>query len=82
MGEIERVDAKNRVLIGAIGGPLFVIAIVFITAGTFNYWQGILFAALTMAMLAVSIFSTRKKKELVNERLKPGEGTKSWVKCT
>ena len=73
-------DAKKRVVMSAIGGPLFIIAIVFITAGTFNYWQGILYTALTMVVLAVSIFSIRKNKELINERLKPGEGTKSWDK--
>jgi protein-S-isoprenylcysteine O-methyltransferase Ste14 len=42
--------------------------------------QGILYTALTMVVLAVSIFSIRKNKELINERLKPGEGTKSWDK--
>ncbi len=74
------VDAKKRVIMSAVGGPLFIVAIVFITAGTFNYWQGILYTALTMTVLAFSILSIRKNKELINERLKPGEGTKSWDK--
>jgi protein-S-isoprenylcysteine O-methyltransferase Ste14 len=76
----ELVDAKRSVVMSAVAGPLFIIAIVFITAGTFNYWQGLLYTALTMAVLVVSFLSIRKNKELINERIKPGEGTKSWDK--
>lgn len=72
------VDAKNRVMLSAIGAPIFVVAIVFVTAGTFDYWQGILYTALTLTMIAVSDLSMRTNKELINERLKPGAGTKSW----
>jgi protein-S-isoprenylcysteine O-methyltransferase Ste14 len=74
------VDAKKRLVLSAIGGPLFIIAFVFVTAGTFNYWQGILYTALTMLVLTASFLSIRKNPELINERLKPGEGTKSWDK--
>jgi protein-S-isoprenylcysteine O-methyltransferase Ste14 len=71
-------DAKNRVILSAVGAPIFVVAIVFVTAGTFDYWQGILYTALTLTMIVVSDLSIRKNKELINERLKPGAGTKSW----
>lgn len=74
------VGAKNRAIMSAIGGPIFVVAIVFVTAGTFDHWQGILYTALTFAVLAVSFLFIRKNKELINERLKPGEGAKSWDK--
>ncbi len=56
------------------------VALVFVTAGTFDYWQGILYVALTMSVLVASIVSIRNNMELANERMKPGEGTKSWDK--
>ena len=74
------VDAQKRVLMSALGGPLILLAIVFVSAGTFNYWQGFLYTALTLGVLVVSFLSIRKNKELITERLTPGKGTKSWDK--
>ena len=56
------------------------VALVFATAGTFDYWQGILYFTLTMGVLVASMISIRKNKDLINERMKPGAGTKSWDK--
>ncbi|HSV49527.1 MAG TPA: isoprenylcysteine carboxylmethyltransferase family protein [Candidatus Acidoferrales bacterium] len=72
--------AKNRVITTAIGGPLIMIALIFITAGTLNYWQGILYTSLTMGMLALSLVVVRKDTALISERLNPGKGIKSWDK--
>lgn len=73
-------QAKKRVIGSAIGGPLILIILVFLSAGTFNYWQGILYSALTIGVLVISVLSIRKNPALINERLNPGKGTKSWDK--
>ncbi len=71
-------NARNRLLMSAIGAPIFMIAIVFVTAGTLDYWQGMLYTALTLTMLVVNGLALRKNPELISERLKPGDKAKSW----
>ena len=74
------VDAQQRVILSAVFGPIFILAIVFLSAGTLDYWQGVLYTVLTLSVLVASYLSIRKNKDLIEERMKPGEGTKSWDK--
>ncbi len=64
----------------AVFGPILILAIVFVSAGTFDYWQGVFYTVLTLSVMVASYLSIRKNKELIDERMKPGEGTKSWDK--
>ncbi len=73
-------DAKNRIFLSLVFGPILILAIVFLSAGTFDYWQGALYTGLTLGVMVASFLSIRKNKELISERMKPGEGTKSWDK--
>lgn len=73
-------NANKRIIASAIGGPIIMIALVFVSAGTFDYWQGILYIVLTISVLVASMLLIRKNMDLASERLKPGKGTKSWDK--
>ena len=59
---------------------LLFIAIVFLSAGRLDYWQGWVFCltVFTMFLLALKIF--KGKSGLIKERLKPGPGVKWWDK--
>jgi len=55
-----------------------IIAITFIGAGRINYWQGWIYNGLNIIFLLLSYFLL--PRELIEERLKPKEGTKKWDK--
>lgn len=67
-------------VIKSLAGLAIVIATVFLCAGTWRYWQGILYCALMLSMLAVSVLCAADNPALISERLKPGKGTKPWDK--
>ncbi|MCE1248182.1 MAG: isoprenylcysteine carboxylmethyltransferase family protein [Firmicutes bacterium] len=53
-------------------------ALIFLTAGRINYWQGWLYIIVHLLMFAVSIPLFAGKAELINERLNPGGPAKKW----
>jgi len=59
---------------------VFIVALVFLCAGKWPYWQGVLYCALMISMFIVSALFVAHNPGLINERLKPGEGTKAWDK--
>ena len=65
---------------------LFIIilmsAIIFISAGRINYWQGWGFSASMLLIMGTSIgiFIKDNRIDLIKERAKPGPGTKWWDK--
>ena len=58
---------------------VFVI-VTFITAGRLDYWQGWVFNGLNIFFIIVTYIVLRDRKDLIKERLKPGEGMKKWDK--
>jgi hypothetical protein len=72
--------------LGKVGGKLlftisFVVlmfSITFIGAGRIDYWQGWVFNGLNIIFILLSYFLL--PPELIQERLKPGEGMKEWDK--
>jgi protein-S-isoprenylcysteine O-methyltransferase Ste14 len=56
------------------------IVLTFVTAGRLNYWQGWVFNGLNIFFLLVTSIVLRDRRDLIKERLKPGEGTKKWDK--
>jgi protein-S-isoprenylcysteine O-methyltransferase Ste14 len=52
----------------------------FILAGRLDYWQGWLFFATFLALMAVFTVFFAGKKDLIFERIKPGPGVKWWDK--
>ena len=61
-------------------GTFLFFAILFISAGRIDYWQGLVYVAIgvIMSVLNYTVFSI--DPELLNERSKPGENTKQWDK--
>jgi protein-S-isoprenylcysteine O-methyltransferase Ste14 len=61
--------------------PGFLISFsIFILAGRINYWQGWLFVAGYNSFFLIYLVLFANKKEFIQERAKPGPGTKSWDK--
>lgn len=59
---------------------LFFFIVLFICAGRINYWQGWLYVLMNLFMTLMTVLASMGNTELINERLKPGEGTKKWDK--
>lgn len=61
-------------------GTFIFFAIIFISAGRIDYWQGLTYVVLGLIMAVLNYTALSIDPELLNERSKPGEGTKSWDK--
>ena len=69
---VVKVRATSRV----ISGVLLMFAILFVSAGRWNYWRGWVYFLL---WIYVELFTWLViPSELVQERIKPGPGTKKW----
>jgi len=71
---------KTNYLIKQLIGTLVFYAIIFISAGRIDYWQGIIYLVVGLVMVILNYTVLRIDPELSNERSKPGEGTKKWDK--
>jgi protein-S-isoprenylcysteine O-methyltransferase Ste14 len=56
------------------------LAILFVSAGRLNYWQGWLFGTTFFTIILVFSFAFADKKDVILERARPGPGTKWWDK--
>lgn len=65
-----------RIVAGIIGAG----ALIFLSAGRLDYWQGWVYLGLTAASLAVTAWVLWGNPELISERLQPGGGVPSWDK--
>lgn len=59
---------------------LIILAVVFVSAGRMTYWQGWVFAGISLALFIISAIIFINKIDLMKERAKPGPGTKWWDK--
>ena len=59
---------------------LLMIAMILILGGRINYWQGWAFAGVTALILLVKSIFFPSRSDLIEERIKPGPGTKWWDK--
>ena len=71
---------KRGYLFKHFTGTLVFFSILFISAGRVVYWQGLIYVIIGLIMSVVSYTVLRPDPELLNERSKPGEGTKRWDK--
>jgi protein-S-isoprenylcysteine O-methyltransferase Ste14 len=55
-------------------------AVLFISAGRLNYWQGWVFLEINIFFLGLTAWTLRNNPALIQERLHPGQGMKSWDK--
>jgi protein-S-isoprenylcysteine O-methyltransferase Ste14 len=71
---------KTSYLIKQLIGTFVFFAILFISAGRIDYWQGLIYVVIGLVMFLLSQTVFRLDAELLNERSKPGVGTKQWDK--
>lgn len=71
---------KTGYFIKHLFGTLLFFSILFISAGRLNYWQGLIYLIIGLIMFSLNYTVFRLDSELMNERSKPGEGTKKWDK--
>jgi len=71
---------KASYLIKLFIGTFLFFAILFISAGRLDYWQGLIYVIIGLIMFILNYTVLRIDPELLKERSKPGEGTKNWDK--
>jgi protein-S-isoprenylcysteine O-methyltransferase Ste14 len=61
-------------------GTFLAFLFIFISAGHIKYWQGWIYISISLLTTITSLLFMQIDTELINERSKPGEGTKKWDK--
>lgn len=69
-----------KLFIKSLAGTLFLLLILFISAGRINYWQGWLYATICIISVFMNSFALKNNVELAGERSEVKSGTKSWDK--
>jgi protein-S-isoprenylcysteine O-methyltransferase Ste14 len=79
---VRTLTQKTRVQLGvrAVLGPLVAFALIFGLAGRLDYWQGWVYIALSTAIVVLMGTVLTPHPELIEERLNPKQGMKSWDK--
>jgi protein-S-isoprenylcysteine O-methyltransferase Ste14 len=72
---------KTSYMIKTILGTFLFFAIIFISAGRIDYWQGLIYVSIGLLMFLLNYTVLRIDSELLKERTKPGENTKKWDKA-
>lgn len=71
---------KSGLFIKQALGVIIFYSAIFISAGSFLYWQGLVYAGIGLIMLVLNYTVFALDAELMKERSKPGEGAKRWDK--
>jgi protein-S-isoprenylcysteine O-methyltransferase Ste14 len=69
-----------KIIVRGVVLPLFLMTVMLVAAGRLSYWQGWAYCASLLLVLGVNLFLMRHKRDLIEERLSPGQGTKWWDK--
>ncbi|MBN1860008.1 MAG: isoprenylcysteine carboxylmethyltransferase family protein, partial [Candidatus Thermoplasmatota archaeon] len=69
-----------RLIMKSLGILLMFVAVTFLTAGRLDYWQGWVFNGLNFLFIFLTYLFLIDRKDLIKERMKPGEGMKRWDK--
>jgi len=72
---------KTSYLIKHFLGSFVFFAFLFVSAGRFCYWQGLVYLAIGFVMMVLNYTLLRIDPELLKERSKPGQNTKQWDKA-
>ena len=75
----KNVISFTRVFLGFFT-LLLMIAMILFLAGRINYWQGWAFGGITLLLVLVKSIFFPGRRDLIEERIKPGPGTKWWDK--
>ncbi|OFX23989.1 MAG: hypothetical protein A2041_03555 [Bacteroidetes bacterium GWA2_31_9b] len=71
---------KRNYLIKHFFGTFLFFAIIFVSAGRIDYWQGLIYVLIGFIMVLLNYTVLRIDSELIKERSRPGEDTKKWDK--
>lgn len=71
---------KTSYIVKHFAGTFIFFSVIFISAGKIDYWQGLIYVALGLAMGILNYTLLKPDPELLAERSKPGENTKKWDK--
>jgi protein-S-isoprenylcysteine O-methyltransferase Ste14 len=74
----QREKLGIRLYLKSISIFLVFILVTFLAAGTLTYWQGWVFNGLNILFILLTYLLLIDRKDVIKERLKPGEGIKSW----
>jgi protein-S-isoprenylcysteine O-methyltransferase Ste14 len=77
---IVKIMRTTNYIIKQLAGTIIFFLILFISAGRFDYWQGLIYVVIGLIMLLLGYTVLRIDPELMNERSKPAEGTRKWDK--
>jgi len=72
---------KTSYLIRHFFGTFIFFTIIFVSAGRIDYPQGLIYVSVGLIMAILNYTVLRIDSELLKERSKPGEGTKTWDKA-
>jgi hypothetical protein len=72
--------ARTQMVLRALLAPVLMVGLLFLVAGRWNYWQAWVYTAMNTAVLVLMGTLLTKDAGLVEERLNPKEGMKSWDK--
>lgn len=72
---------KTSYLIRHFFGTFIFFAVIFVSAGRLDYQQGLIYVSIGLVMAILNYTVLRIDSELLKERSKPGEGTKTWDKA-
>jgi len=71
---------KVPVWLPGLLGIVVMSALVFLSSGHFNYWEGWVYFGVNLAIFTATARALRNEPGLVAERLNPGKGMKWWDK--
>jgi protein-S-isoprenylcysteine O-methyltransferase Ste14 len=72
--------ARTQMILRALLAPILMIGLLFLAAGRWDYWQAWVYSIINMIVLALMGTLLTRNSELVEERLNPKQGMKSWDK--
>jgi protein-S-isoprenylcysteine O-methyltransferase Ste14 len=74
------MTTKNKFVLNAFVFSLAFSTVLFISAGRIDYIEGWIYFLTNLLTTSMNVFAAQKNLDLMNERSKPGEGSKSWDK--
>lgn len=72
---------KTKFLVKIFSLSIVFSGILFLFGGRLNYFQAWIFFGTNLITSLMTFWATRNNEELINERSKPGKGTKTWDKA-
>ncbi len=73
-------NTRTQLVRRALLTPVLIYVLLFLVAGRWDFWQGWIYAILNTLILVFMALMSFRNPELVEERLNPKQGMKTWDK--